>query len=158
MTSQVVDLDARIANLRASETALQGIAARAVKIADVLEVQAQLTTTRGEIESLTAQLKELNDRAGYATLTVQYDVPVVAVDVAAKGWDPSAVVDEAAAAMLDVLQTAASAGIWFGIVWLPILLVLGVVTLLVAWVARRLGFGRRQPGALPPTAPMAGEG
>ena len=43
MTSQVVDLQARIANLRASETALQGIAAKATKISDVLEVQAQLT-------------------------------------------------------------------------------------------------------------------
>ena len=114
VTGQVVDLDARIANLRASETALQGIAAKAVKISDVLEVQAQLTATRGEIESLTAQLKDLNDRAGYATLTVQYNVPIVAVEVAAKGWDPTAVVDEAAAAMLDVLQTLASAGIWFG--------------------------------------------
>ena len=44
VTGQVVDLEANIANLRASETALQGIAANATKISDVLEVQAQLTT------------------------------------------------------------------------------------------------------------------
>ena len=50
MTGQVVDLEARIRNLRASETALQGIAAKAIKISDVLEVQAQLTAVRGEIE------------------------------------------------------------------------------------------------------------
>ena len=66
VTSQVIDLEARIANLRASEVALQGIAAKAIKISDVLEVQAQLTETRGQIETLTAQLKDLNDRAGYA--------------------------------------------------------------------------------------------
>ena len=158
VTGQVVDLEARIANLRASETALQGIAAKAVKISDVLEVQAQLTTTRGEIESLTAQLKDLNDRAGYATLTVQYRVPVVAVEVAAKGWDPTAVVDEAAASMLDILQTLATGGIWLAIVWLPIVLVFGTVTLIVVWVARRLGIGRRTGGAMPPAAPVAGEG
>ena len=161
VTAQVADLDARIANLRASETALQGIAARAVKISDVLEVQAQLTATRGEIESLTAQLKNLNDRAGYATLTVRYEVPIVAVEATAKGWDPTAVVDEAAAAMLDVLQGLASAGIWLVIVWLPILLVLGAIALVVVWVARRLGYGRRPVGGVPPTAPAApaaGEG
>ena len=89
VTSQVIDLQARITNLRASETALQGIAAKATKISDVLEVQAQLTQTRGEIETLTAQLKDLNDRAGYATLTVQFNVPILAVEVAQKGWDPA---------------------------------------------------------------------
>ena len=40
VTGQIVDLEARIRNLRASETALQAIAAKAVKISDVLEVQA----------------------------------------------------------------------------------------------------------------------
>ena len=91
VTSQVIDLEARIANLRASETAFQGIAAKATKISDVLEVQGQLTQTRGEIETLTAQLKDLNDRAGYASLTVQFNVPILAVEVAQKGWDPASV-------------------------------------------------------------------
>ena len=158
VTGQVVDLEARIANLRASETALQGIAEKATKISDVLEVQAQLTSTRGQIEELTAQLKDLNDRAGYATLTVSYNVPLVAVQVAAKGWEPATVVDEAAATMVAVLQNVATAGIWFLIVWLPILLVLGVLTLIAAWVGRRLGLRRPGSGGVPPTAPVAGEG
>ena len=55
VTGQIVDLDARIRNLRASESALQAIDARATKISDVLEVQAQLTDVRGQIEQLTAQ-------------------------------------------------------------------------------------------------------
>lgn len=157
VTSQVIDLQARIANLRASETALQGIAAKATKISDVLEVQAQLTQTRGEIETLTAQLKDLNDRAGYATLTVQFNVPILAVEVARKGWEPTAIVDEAAATMVSVLQGLATAGIWFVIVWLPILLVFGAVTVIVVAIARRLGPGRRTTGGLPP-APIVGEG
>jgi len=157
VTSQVIDLEARIMNLRASETALQGIAAKATKISDVLEVQAQLTQTRGEIETLTAQLKDLNDRAGYATLTVDFNVPILAVEVAQQGWEPTAVVDEAAATMVSVLQGLATAGIWFVIVWLPILLVVGVVAGIVVAIARRLGYGRRTPGGLPP-APIVGEG
>jgi len=157
VTSQVIDLEARIMNLRASETALQAIAAKATKISDVLEVQAQLTQTRGEIETLTAQLKDLNDRAGYATLTVDFNVPILAVEVAQQGWEPTTVVDEAAATMVSVLQGLATAGIWFVIVWLPILLVVGIVAVIVVAIARRLGYGRRTPDGLPP-APIVGEG
>ena len=157
VTSQVIDLQARIANLRASETAFQVIAAKATKISDVLEVQGQLTQTRGEIETLTAQLKDLNDRAGYASLTVQYNVPILAVEVAQKGWDPASVIDEASASMVSVLQGLATAGIWFAIVWLPILLIVGLVVVIAVAIARRLGYGRRTTGGLPP-APLAGEG
>ena len=157
VTGQVVDLEARIANLRASEIALQGIAEKTTKISDVLEVQAQLTSTRGQIEELTAQLKDLNDRAGYATLTVQFSVPVVAVQAAADDWQPAKVVDEAAATLVSALQGLATAGIWFVIVWLPLLLVLGALAVVAVWIARRFGFGKRASGTVPP-APIVGEG
>lgn len=146
VTGQVVDLEARIKNLRASEASLQAIALTATKISDVLEVQNQLTNVRGQIEQLTAALKDLEDRAAYATLTASFRVPIVAVEVASKDWDPKAVVDEASASLVNVLQALAGAGIWFAIVWLPILLVLGLVVLIAAWVFRRTGLvGPRRP-------------
>jgi hypothetical protein len=157
VTGQVIDLEARIANLRASETALQAIAAKAVRISDVLEVQAQLTETRGQIEMLTAQLKDLNDRAGYATLTVHFNASVLAIEVAQEAWEPTTVVDEAAATMVAVLQGLATAGIWFAIVWLPIILLVGAVSIVVVAIARRFGNGRRTPDGMPP-APAVGEG
>jgi hypothetical protein len=153
VTGQVIDLQARIRNLQASEAALQGIAERATKISDVLEVQAQLTNVRGQIEELTAQLKDLNDRADYATLTARFSVPVVATTVAAKGWEPGAVVDEAAASMISILQSLANAGIWFLIVWLPILLVLGLLVAVGAWVFRRVALRRTGAILSPPTTP-----
>jgi len=152
VTAQIVDLEARIRNLEASETALQGIAAKATKVSDVLEVQAQLTSIRGEIEQLKAQLKDLNDRASYATVSVRYGVRIVAVQVATMGWQPGTAVDQAAASLISTLQGLTDAGIWFVIVWLPILLVLGVFVALGFVVARRLGLGRRS--ALPPIPPV----
>ncbi|MEA2578696.1 MAG: hypothetical protein QOD78_2284, partial [Chloroflexota bacterium] len=150
VTGQVVDLEARIKNLRASEAALQQIATGTTKISDVLEVQQQLTNVRGEIEQLSAALVDLQDRAGFATLTATFSVPVVAVDVATKGWEPGVVVDEATASLVNVLQALSTAGIWFAIVWLPILLVLGVIGALVIWGGRRLGLiGSRRSGDLP---------
>jgi hypothetical protein len=70
--------------------------------------------------------------------------------VATKGWEPGVVVDEATASLVNVLQALTTAGIWFAIVWLPILLVLGAIVALVVWVGRRLGLiGSRRSGDLP---------
>ena len=153
VTGQVIDLEARIRNLRASETALQTIATTATRISDVLEVQQQLTNVRGEIEQLSAALADLEDRAGYATLTATFSVPLVAVDVAAKGWEPAVVVDEASASLVNILQALTTAGIWFAIVWLPLLLAIGVLVAVGIWIGRRLDFIARRPRA---DVPLAG--
>lgn len=146
VTGQVIDLEARIKNLRASEVALQEIAAKAVRITDVLEVQNQLTQVRGQIEQLEAQLADLEGRAAYATLTATYALPVVAVEIAKQEWDPQSVVDEASASLIQVLQGLTSAGIWFAIVWLPIILVVGVIVALAVGIMRRIGvIGPRRP-------------
>ena len=154
VTAQIVDLEARIRNLQASETAFQGIAARATKISDVLEIQAQLTNVRGQIEQLTAQLKDLNDRAALATLTARFTVPVVAVQVAQSEWEPGTAVDEASATLISTLQGLTDAGIWLVIVWVPILLMFGIVALIGFFIARRMGVGRRDVPAPAPPAPL----
>jgi len=154
VTGQIVDLQARIKNLRASEASLQAIALKANRISDVLEVEQQLTDVRGQIEVLAGQLAQISNQADLATLTVTFGVPVVAVQVARQGWDPATVVDEASASMVGVLQGLASAGIWFGIVWLPILIVLGVLAALVAWFVRRTGLLRRSVPPVPPVPPV----
>jgi hypothetical protein len=154
VTGAVVDLEARIKNLRASEAALQEISSRATRISDVLEVQAQLTTVRGQIEQLTAQLTQLNDQAAFATLTASFSTPVVAVQVATEDWEPAKVVDEASASLVDILQGLTTAGIWFAIVWVPVLLLMSVFGLIVVVVLRRLGVIRA--GNRPGDAPAAG--
>jgi hypothetical protein len=145
VTGQVIDLDARIRNLQASERAMQGIAEQATVIKDVLSVQAELTRLRGEIEQLTAQKNELTDRAALGTMAVTFGVEVVAVTEAAKGWEAATEVDRAAASLVNVLQAVATAGIWFGIVWLPILLFLTVLAFVGRFVLVRSGLiARRQ--------------
>jgi hypothetical protein len=139
VTSQVVDLGARLANLRTTEAALQAIMAKATKIPDVLEVQAQLTGVRQEIEQLTAQRQSLEERAALATLTVGFSLPpVVAVTQVREGWDPGAEVDRAAATLVGLGQGLASAAIWVAIVLLPLALLLAI-GIGIAWlVARRV--------------------
>jgi hypothetical protein len=157
VTDQIVDLDARIRNLKASETALVRHAAEAVRIADLLEIESRLSDVRGQIEQLTAQQKNLVDRAAYATLDVTYGTEIAAVTKAASDWDPKAEADRAGASLIGFLQALTTAGIWFAIVWLPILLAVGLVAGIVFFVARRLGLIRRvHPPVAPP--PAAAEG
>ena len=140
VTGQVLDLGARITNLQATEQALQAIMAKAVKISDVLEVQSQLTDVRGQIEQLETQKAHLEEQAAYGTLGVTFGIETVAVVEAQKGFDPAAEADRATASLVEIGQALAAAGIWFAILWLPILIVVGLIAT------------RRVPG-LPPAAP-----
>jgi len=158
VTGQIVDLEARIKNLRASETALQTIAANAVRVSDVLEVEARLTDVRGQIEQLTAQLVELNDRAAFTTLTAYFSTSVVAVELASKDWDPASTVDEASASLISIVQGLVNVGIWFLIVWVPVLVILAIVAGLAVWLARRAGISRSRGGSgYPPSPPLPGQ-
>jgi hypothetical protein len=135
---QVVDLEARLRNLRASEASLQEIAKGAGKISDLLEVEAQLTQIRGQIEQLDGQLARLQDQVAYGTLVATFGLEIVAVQEQAQGWDPSRDVDGATATLIGAGQTLVSAAIWIGIVWLPVILVLVVLVLVGRWLFRRL--------------------
>jgi hypothetical protein len=155
VTGKVIDLGARITNLRATEAALQAIMAKATKIEDVLDVQAQLTDTRGEIEQLTAQKAQLEDRAAYGSLTVAFHVPAAPRPAATPRpgpvWDPGKDVEEATAKLVRVGQRATTAGIWLTIVGLPILIALAIA-LGIAWLVWRLVSRRR----IAPNASAAG--
>ncbi|MEW5990973.1 MAG: DUF4349 domain-containing protein [Chloroflexota bacterium] len=156
VTGQVVDLRARIANLQATEKALQAIMTQATKISDVLEVQAELTKVRGEIESATAQRQHLEEQAAYSTLSVTFGLePEAAVTVAQDKFDPGAEVDRATANLVEILQGLATAGIWFGIVWLPILIGLAIIGSVVWLVLRRRLPGRAADGWTGPGGPPA---
>lgn len=147
VTGQIVDLGARITNLEATETALQAIILKATKIPDVLAVQTQLTEVRGEIEQATADRKHLTEQAAFSTMTVTYSLKVEAVAAATKKFDPGSEVDRASASLVDVGQALETAGIWFGIVWLPILLGLATLGAIVVFVLRRILRPRSGPGS-----------
>jgi hypothetical protein len=153
VTGQLIDLDARIRNLKASETALLGYAEKAARISDLLEVQARLTETRGEIERLTAEQTALSDQVAMATLTVSFGTDVVAVTEAAAKWDPAAEVDRAMATLIAVGQGVVSVLIVFAIVWLPVLAGLAILALAGLLIARRIGW--RRPQGFPPIGPIA---
>jgi hypothetical protein len=154
VTAQVVDLEARITNLRSTEAAIQAILDRAGSIDEVLTVQSELTAVRGQIEQLTAQKTNLEGLSAFSTLTVTFALRQDPILAEPQGFDAANEIEQASASLISVLQAVATAGIWFGIVWLPILLALAIIGLGGLLIGRRLT--RRPAGDGPLPSPGAG--
>ena len=137
VTSSVVDLEARLKNLQASEFQYRTLLAKAEKIEEILAVQTRLDDVRGQIEQLQAQHKELTGLASLSTLTVTL-VPG-ALQQAASAWDPGKTVSDAVAALVGFGQGIGNFAIWFVIVLLPVL----VGLLILVWLGTRLFPGLR---------------
>lgn len=75
VTDQVVDLEARLANLRAERDRLRTLYDRANETEDVLAVAERLADVQGEIERTEARLRTLDRQVSYATLTVSMREP-----------------------------------------------------------------------------------
>jgi len=137
VTAQVVDLRARIANLDVTERALQAIMNQATKIDDVLKIQKELTSIRGEFEEAVARKKHFEDQSAFSSLTVRFGLrPLAAVVATQEEFDPTSEVDRATARLVRILQQGATAAIWFGIVWLPFLIVFGIGALAAVALVR----------------------
>jgi hypothetical protein len=139
VTGKVVDLDAHVRNLQTTETALAAIMAKATTIKDVLTVQEQLTDVRGQIEELQSEASHLREQAAFSTLTLNVrrtPAPVVAKQE--RQFEPQSEADSAVAYLVKIGQKLAKAGIWLGIVWLPVLLGIGFAGGLAYLVFRRL--------------------
>lgn len=70
VTTQVVDLDARIKALQASIDRMTQLLAQAKQIDDLLAIETQLSTRQSELDSLTAQRKYLATQVAMSTATI----------------------------------------------------------------------------------------
>ncbi|MEY2426201.1 MAG: hypothetical protein QOI61_1773, partial [Actinomycetota bacterium] len=80
VTSTLVDLDARLRSLRAQESALNTLLAKANTVGETLQVAQAAAEVRTQIEQLAAQQAQLADQADFATITLRILGPHVAVD------------------------------------------------------------------------------
>ncbi len=79
VSSQLVDLEARLKNLRQSEAALLKIMERSGEISHVLEVARELSTVRESIERMAAQQQNLKRQVAYAQISLTLQSPVAPV-------------------------------------------------------------------------------
>jgi hypothetical protein len=148
VTMQLVDLEARLRNLRASETALLELMSRATSVSDVLAVQAQLTAVRSDIESYDAQRVAIADQVAMATISVTMLPTGASIGGAASGFDLGREIARAAANLIVVGRVVIIALINLVIVALPIALLGALVGGVIGrTISPLIGLVRRLLGA-----------
>ncbi len=70
VTSQFIDLSARLVNLRSQESFLRRLMARAGTVRGSIEIEGQLAQVELGIEQITGQLRYLRNRTDFSTITV----------------------------------------------------------------------------------------
>jgi Domain of unknown function (DUF4349)/Putative zinc-finger len=135
VTSQYVDLQARLSNARNTEQRLTDLLRnRTGKLSDVLEVEQELDRVRGEIEQMEAERKTMSNQVSYATLNAtiaeDYKAQLQVVppststrlsNAAVEGYRSMA--DGVVGLALFLLSTGPSLLLWGAVLFLPARLV-----------------------------------
>jgi hypothetical protein len=147
VSSQLVDLEARLRNLRKSEEALLEIMDRSGDIADVLEVSRELSQVRESIERIAAQQQSLQRRVAYSTLNLTLKSPTTAVAPLRPAGETLGNTWQAATRSVKVFTVGAlKMSLWL-LAYSPYLVVLG----LVIWGSYRLRHQRPSTPERPET-------
>ncbi|MDB9494199.1 DUF4349 domain-containing protein [Spirulina major CS-329] len=78
VSNQLVDLEARLRNLRRTETSLLEIMERSGSMADVLTVAKEVSAVRQQIEQIDAQASHLRNQVAFSTLTMTLETTAIA--------------------------------------------------------------------------------
>lgn len=128
VTSQYVDLAARLTTLKATEVELRALLAesrsRGRKVDDIMAVYSELTEIRTQIEQIEAQVRTFDQLAALSTIQLRLSPTEAAKPVAAPGWQPLDTVRSAFRSLVTLLRGGVELLIFLVIVILPLLVVL----------------------------------
>jgi hypothetical protein len=150
VTEQLVDLEARIANQKASVERVRALLARAQTIGEIVQLEAELSRREAELNSLTGRKNKLDDLSTLSTVTVHLLGPEARLDTVdedetgflaglERGW-------KAFLESLEILLTVLGA-------LLPWAIGVGIPLYALIWFLRRLP--RRRPAAAAPAPAYA---
>ncbi|WP_084654874.1 DUF4349 domain-containing protein [Nocardia altamirensis] len=135
VTMQWEDLDARIKALQTSVDRLRALIAGATNTADLINAEQALSSRQGELDSLTAQKKHLDDEVSLSTLTIDVTTTTKKAD-----QGPDSFWDGIVAGWHSLVNWLKDAVVFTGkaLPWLGFLAVLGAaVWAVVRFVVRR---------------------
>jgi len=137
VTSDVVDMEARLKVLRAEESDYLVLLGRARRTGEIMEIRDKLTEIRTEIESITSQRNVAKDMAAYSTINVTLEQrPLVGQVPKVEGQDTwltdtwATAVNGLSAAGKIIAQLFIFVLVWAPI-WIP-------TALIGAWIYRKV--------------------
>ena len=131
VSNQIVDAQARLRNLRRTETDMLKIMDRSGKVAEILSVENEISSVRQQIEQLDSQLKSMQQRVAYSAISVslqnEASSPTVEPSDAARlgeSW-------KAALRAVKGIALTLVAGLLWIVAFIPYLLAAGLISAVV---------------------------
>lgn len=153
VSQEFVDLESQLRNYEATEVELRQllttIREKTRRAADVLEIHQQLTNIRAQIEQIRGRMRYLGQVSALSSITLNVVPDAIAQPVVQPGWRAVIVAKDAGRALVEVLQSLATLGIWAAIYILPIVAALCLAAFLLWKLGRGITGGWRTRKSLP---------
>lgn len=116
VSSEFVDTQSRLTNLRAEQQRLLDLLGRAQALTDVLAVEQRLTDVERQIEEIEGQLNALKGKTTFYTINLTLQ-PIEAPSTALtpQPWQPLTTLHDALVAALGFAEVLASVAIWLAV-------------------------------------------
>ncbi len=121
VTEEYIDITSRLANLRSTEKQLVKVLEKAEKISDILAVQRELNTVRGEIESYEQRKRYFDSQTDYSYITISFSIDKTGINVSEDEWKPWGEVKAAVKSLIELLKGFVNLIIWI-VIFSPIVL------------------------------------
>jgi len=120
VTDQYVDIEGRIASLNKTKAKIQAIMDQATRVADLMDIQMQLTNIEQQIDSYKGRQKYLEQTAKLTLISVNLSTDELSLPYAPdKAWRPLVVFKTAVRSMVVTLRSLGNVVIWL-VVFAPV--------------------------------------
>ncbi len=138
VTQEYTDLKSRLRNLEEANAKLSELYDTASKTEEALAIYQQKMQVTEQIEVIKGQMQYFEQSAAKSAITVQIVAKESIAPITVAGWTPKGVARDAVQALIDFGKGLVNFLIWFGILVIPILIIIGLpIFLLVRWLNRR---------------------
>lgn len=123
VTEEFIDITARVNNLKATEIQLVKLLEKAEKIEDILAIQRELTSMRGQIDSLQGRINYIDRTSSTSLISINLSPTIDNKPIYDKSWTPINTIKSALRGLTGFFEGLLDLLIWVGIfspVWLII--------------------------------------
>ncbi|HBB64768.1 MAG: hypothetical protein UR34_C0002G0040 [candidate division WS6 bacterium GW2011_GWC1_33_20] len=124
VTEEYIDITSRLTNLKSVESQLTEILQSATTVTDILAVQKELNTVRGDIESYEARKRYFDSQTDYSYMSISFSIDKEGLNISDEPWKPFGEFKAALNTLVSVLKGFINATIWV-LVFSPIVLIPG---------------------------------
>ena len=130
VTEEFIDLTARVNNLKATESQLVKLLEKAEKIEDILAIQRELTSMRGQIESLEGRINYINRTSSTSLISITLSPTIDNKPIYDKNWTPINTIKSALRGLSGFFEGFLDLLIWIAI-FSPVWLIISGLTLFI---------------------------